>query len=870
MKKLFSIILFSALALVAGAQNAIRVEAPNLVSADEQFNLTFLIDGEHSASEFEWSGSDDFKVVWGPQKGSSTSISIVDGKRTKSVTSSYTYVLMPRAAGSFVIPSASAKVQGKTITSPATRIEVVQGGTSQGSSRGNSQQSAQGSGSSRSAASSGTIPDSDIYMRLIVNKNRVVVGEGVTATLKLYQRVNIAGFEDAKFPSFNGFWAQETQAPSNIEFHRENVGGEIYNTAVIRSWNLIPQKPGDITIDPAELVCLVNVRSSSSTGSIFDEFFQDNYRRVRKRVTTQPVIVHVSSLPAGAPASFGGGVGKFDMNASLSRDSLKAHDAASLIVNVSGRGNLSLLEAPKISFPPDFEVYDVKSSDNGNVRTFEYPFIPRSHGDFEIGPVEYSYYDIDRGGYVTLSSEPLAIKVERSAEELAQGTATGGQLVQSSRKDVRNLGSDIRYISTRTPQLRNSGSFFVFSPLYFVIVLLLLAAAALAWFFIRRADRRHADVAGSRNRAATKMARKRLALAGEYLDKNLYTAFYEELHKALLGFVSDKLNMDASDMSKENIAARLVEEGSGEALAAEFTGLLDACEYARYAPESGSEAMSAHYAKAVEVVSSIDSSMKKTVRHGAAGAAIAVLLCLLPMQGRANDAYLDSLWNAGVAAYSLADWDGAADAWGMIASTGMVSPELYNNLGNVAFRRGELGEAVLNYSRALKLDPSCQDARHNLDFVQERLQDRIDPVPEFFLKTFFRRLSYLLSSDAWAVVSLVLLAGLLGMLLIFLLGKSPSARKTGFFAGLAVLLCLIVSVLCASRQRRDYLYDTEAVVMRAVVSVKSSPGSTEAKDLFILHEGTVVKVLDSVGDWNNVRLADGREGWLQTDAVTII
>ena len=841
---------------------SIRVEAPNLVAADEQFNVTFSVEGDHAASEFEWTPGDGFKLIWGPQKSTSTSISIVNGKRSKSVTNSYTYVLMPARAGSFSLPGATATIQGKKVSSRGFSIEVVAGGTS-GSGTASSGSSRQ---QNRGSASEGSISSEDIYMCLLVSKTRAVVGEGITATLKLYQRVSIAGFEDARFPSFNGFWTQEIQAPSNIEFKRENVGGEIFNTAVIRSWNLIPQKAGNFEIDPAELVCLVNVRaSSSSSGSIFDSFFQDSYRQVRKRVTTQPVTLHVSPLPAGAPASFGGGVGKFDMRAELTRDSLKTHDAASLKVTVSGTGNLALLSAPKINFPPDFEVYDTKSSDSGRSRVFEYPFIPRSHGDFEIGPVEYSYYDIAAGRYVTLSSGPLHLSVARGAE-LESSVPAGGQLVQN-RRDVKDLGSDIRFISTKLPSLTGAGSFFVFSPLFWGLSALFMLAAAAIWFFLRMQAARKADVAGSRNRAATKMARKRLSLAGDFLQKNLYTAFYEELHKALLGYISDKLNLDAGDLNKDNIVARLDAEGVPDGLAAEFTGLLDACEYARYAPDSGHEAMNSHYDSAVAVISAIDSSMKK--RKTAGGAALALLLILVPSVSQAADAYPDSLWNAGVAAYSDGRWEDASQAWSAIEDLGLAAPELYCNMGDAYFRQSRLAEAILYYSRALKADPSYADARYNLEFAKSLTQDKIDSVPEFFLRTWMRQLCWMLPSDSWAWLSLLFFAVMLAMLLLFLL-SGGAARKCGFFAGLAAALLMILTLVFASWQRRDYYRADDAVVMRPVVSVKSSPSDADTKNLFILHEGTGVELLDSVGEWCNVRLSDGREGWLKREEIDTI
>ncbi len=865
MKKLIIAIMLAVLAGAGLNAQTVRVDAPNLVAADEQFNVSFSIEGEHSVSEFSWEPGDGFKLIWGPQKGTSTSVSIVNGKRSKTVTNSYTYVLMPARTGTFTLPSAVATVQGKKISSRSFTIEVVSGNAS----RSGSAQSSSGSGgSARSSQAAGTVSSDDIYMRLIVNKNRAVVGEGISATLKLYQRVNIAGFEDARFPSFNGFWSQELAAPSNIEFKRENVGGEIFNTAVLRSWNLIPQKAGDVTIEPAELVCLVNVRAASpSSGSIFDSFFQDSYRQVRKRVATQPVTLHISALPAGAPASFGGGVGKFEMKAELTKDSLKTHDAASLKVTISGTGNLALLNAPKVSFPPDFEAYDIKSSDSGRSRVFEYPFIPRSYGDFDLGPVEYSYYDIAAGRYVTLTSGPLHLSVARGAE-LDSAVPAGGQLVQN-RRDVKDLGSDIRFISTRMPSLSSTGSFFIFSPLFWGLAGALLLAAAAVWFLLRRRAALRADVAGSRNRAATKMARKRLTLAGDFLQKNLYTAFYEELHKALLGFVSDKLNMDAGDMSRENISARLVESGVSEGLTADFSALLDACEYARYAPDSGHEAMNTHYESAVSVISAIDASMKKNNKK-AAGALLALCLMLMPFGAQAADNYLDSLWTTGVAAYSDGRWEDADRAWTAIEGVGMSSPELYCNIGDVRFRQSRLGDAILYYSRALKMDPSFSDARHNLEFAKSLTQDKIDTVPEFFLRSWMRKLCWTLPSDTWAWLSLVLLAGVLALVLLFLLARGSAARKWGFFGGVVVLILLIFTLLFASWQKRDYLRADDAVVMRPVVSVKSAPSQMDTKDLFILHEGTCVQVLDSVGEWCDVRLSDGREGWLKSSEIEII
>ncbi|MCR4823992.1 MAG: BatD family protein [Bacteroidales bacterium] len=871
MKRLLAFFTAALCTLPLFAQASIKVQAPNLVGLNEQFNVTFIINGERNVSDFKWDAGNDFQVVWGPQRGSSTSVSIVNGKTTRNAQTTYTYVLLPKNTGRFQLNAAEATVGKERLTSSRPTIEVVTDGAASQGAQGSQGQSQSSQGGSQGSAQTGTVSADDMFLRLSFSKRNVMVGETITATLKLYQRVNIAGFEDAKFPTFNGFWSQEVQAPTNIQFHRESVGDKIYNAAVLRSWNLVAQKAGDIVIDGAELVCLVNIRTQQpSTGSIFDSFFQDDFQTIRKRVSTQPVTLHVSALPGGAPASFGGGVGSFKMSAALTRDSLKTHDAASLRVTVTGTGNVSLLEAPKLSFPPDFEVYDVKTSDVAGGKVFEYPFIPRSYGDFTIGPVEYSYFDIATRKYVTLRSQPLDIRVGKGADT---GAADAGQVVQGvNRKDVRDVGSDIRFISTKPGTFAAVGHFFVGSPTFWILSALLLALAAVLYFALRGLAARRADVAGSKNRGATKMARKRLAQAGTFLQGNLYTAFYEELHRALLGFVSDKLNMDAADMSKENISAKLVGNGAGEALTADFIALLDACEFARYAPDSGHEAMNTHYEKAVSVISAIDENMRRTRKPAGGAAALLALLLLLPAHfaSAQQNAYPDSLWTAGVTAYTDGDWAGAADAWSAIRALGIESPELYYNLGNACFKQDDLAHAILNYERALKLDPSYSDARFNLEFAQGFVQDKIEAVPEFFLEQWGRKVCWLLPSDTWAVLFILFFAAALGCVLLFLLGGRTGTRKAGFICG---IVALVLSLLCldfALWQRRDYRKADGAVITRPVTTVQSSPGRDASKDLFVLHEGTKVKLLDEVGSWRNIELADGRQGWLPSEDMEVI
>ncbi len=885
MKRLFISILFIAVnALAAFAETDVRVQVPDVVAADEQFTVTFIIEGSEKPKDFTWDQGSDFQLVWGPQQSSSTSMQIINGKTTKSSQVTYSYVLLPKAKGTFILPAATAKLKGgKEISSKTVTVEVVGGGSSSSSSS-----------SSRSQArparpsSPGGIADDDLFLNLSFSRTRAVVGEPIEATLKLYQRVNIAGFEDARFPSFEGFWSQETEAPTNIEFRRENYNDQIYNTAVLRKYILIPQQTGVITIDPAELVCLVQVRVASSGGvSIFDGFF-DDYRTIRKRVSSSSYKINVSPLPAGAPASFGGGVGKFSISAKLNKDSLMTHEAASLLVTVSGRGNVSLLETPKVNFPPDMEVYDTKVIDrtdksSGGMtgsKTYEFPFIPRSHGDFEMAPIAYSYYDVNAGKYVTLTTPAIRFHVEKGRETTASA-GSGGMIQTVSRSGVKSLNEDIRFISTKIPVFSAKGDFFIFSLGWWLTLLLSAVLAAALWLGLRKLAARRRDVAGSRKRKANKMAVKRLKSAGEYLKQNLYTAFYAELHKALLGYISDKLNIPMSELSKERIAELMESRNVDSALAEEFVTLLDACEFARYSPDTSHEAMENHYNAAVAVISAIDSSLGRS-RHpepkshpelgsGSKATLLALFLLLIPaMNAAAEDAYIDSLWNQATVAYSEGHWEVAAAGYEMISNAGLESAALYNNIGNAYFKQSDLPHAILYYERALKLDPAYSDARYNLGIANNLIQDRIDPVPEFILKSWARECCYLLNGNIWAVLTLVLFILVLAMLLLFLLAARPAGKRTGFFCAIVFLLFALTTFSFSLWQKADYQRADGAIVMRPVSAVKSSPSSESSTDLFILHEGTKVTILDEVGEWRNILLADGRQGWIRSSDTELI
>ena len=867
MRKLFLTAFLVLSALVMTAQTSIQVQTHKVVAEDERFNVTFVIDGNVKVSEFSWEPGSDFQLLWGPQRGHSSSIQIINGKTTKSVQTTFSYVLRPLKAGRFSLPSARANVDGKELVSSSESIEVV---SQQAQSRQQNPSSSSQSQTQQPKATQQRTGE-DIILTLNLSRTNVVVGEPINATIMLYTRADIAGFESAQFPDFNGFWSQEQDSPTNIEFSRATYNGQIYNAALLKKYMLIPQQTGALTISPAEIVCLVNVRTAPSGNSIFDGFF-DSVTTVRQKVVSKAVKVNVSALPKGAPESFGGGVGEFTISAKMSKDSLKTHEAASLIVTVSGKGNISLIQAPDVKLPPDMEAYDTKTSDRvdksgySGSKRYEYPFIPRSWGDFVIPPVKYSYYDVKAGKYVTLQTDSIAFNVAKGADVPGAGTVISAP----SQKDVKSLGTDIRYINVKNSQLTAKGVFFVGSALFWVLTVLIVLLAVVCWAAFRKIAARRADVAGAKNRKATKMAMKRLRLAGTFLRQNLYTAFYEELHKALLGFMSDKLNVPVAELSKERIAEILSEGGVPESLIDSFVGLIDACEFARYSPSAGNEAMTAHYEAALDVISSVDSNMKtsKTVSKGKT--LMLTLLLMIPIASSAAENYPDSLWNAANEAYAQERWEDAVNDYTAIAEASMESAPLWCNLGSAWYKSGNLGKAILCYERALKLDPSYEDARYNLELLNAMKLDRLESVPELILVTWMKNLGRTLDSDSWAVCFLVFLVLALAMVLLFILGSSATSRRAGFFTGVVCLLLAVASLSFSLWQKNEYMKADKAIIMKPVSSVKSSPSGDSAKDLFVLHEGTKVQVLDNVGGWSNIELSDGRQGWLPSSDIEII
>jgi len=603
-KKLILSLLLLIPAAFAGADNVhFTMSAPKVVSQGEQFRLSFNLNQE--GSDLQLPKLSNFDVLMGPSTSQSTSVQIINGKTTQSVSFSYIFILRAKKTGTFTVRPGSIKVDGKVYTSNDLSIQVVKGQASQSNSSGTQQQQ-------QSSAPAGNISKDDLFVRIALDKHNVYKGEQIMATVKIYVAPNvpISSFDDVTLPSYAGFWTQEVDVPNQISFTREVYHNKIYQVGVLKKTILFPQQTGKIKIDPFQITCLVRQRVRQSR-SFFDDFF-DNYRTVRAKVTSAPVTVNVKDLPT-QPASFTGGVGNLKFSASLNKDQIKSNEAATIKIDITGSGNLKLIDAPKIDFPKDFEVYDPKTSENlkatnsglSGSRTFEYLFIPRYAGDFTIPPIKFASFDPATGKYKYEQSKEFKIHVEKGNED--QNTTVTSAY---SKEDVRFIGKDIRYIKQGQYKLHSKESSFYGSLSFYLIYIGSLLLFLIFAIVYRKKLKENANVQLLRHKKANKMARRRLKDAANFLKQNKDEEFYDSVLKAFWGYLSDKLSIPVADLNRENASGALNNRKVQTETIDEFIKIVDTCEYARYAPSAVEGTKDELYQRAVALMGKLDKQIR--------------------------------------------------------------------------------------------------------------------------------------------------------------------------------------------------------------------------------------------------------------------
>lgn len=584
------------------------VKAPMMVAKGEAVRVEFTLNAKPDDNSFVAPSFEGFDVIAGPAVSQGSSIQIVNGQMTRSSSYTITYVLLPQQEGTFTIGAATARVDKTEYHTKSLPIEVVDEGQAGQSGSGGESSSASASASSDVQQRVGK---DDILLRMELSRTTAFKGEPIRAALKLYYRVNLVGDNGSKLPSFNGFWAQEIERQQPPQ--RERYNGRVYETQVIREYLLYPQQSGVITIEPAELNVIAQVVVQSSNP---DPFFGGGHEvyDVRRSLRTAPVEVTVRDLPAGAPESFSGAVGKFTLSSNLPSMELSANSAATYTIKISGTGNLSFVQAPKLNLPSSFEQYNVKTTESMNTtaagttgyRQFEYPFIARAEGEYEIPPVEFTYFNPDTKQYVTLATQRMTLTVTPD-----QGGSGSQQVVSGlSKEDVKLLGQDIRFIKLGHGNLHLQRPPFMGSLLYFVLLTVIVALFAGVYIALRKRIRDHQNVVLMRGKRANKVAVQRFRLAAQYMRAENRHAFYEEMLRALWGYMSDKFNIPVANLTKENVREELHKRGISQELSQCFSDLISRCDEAQYSPVAGAR-MSDIYNEGVDFISKLEAVIKR-------------------------------------------------------------------------------------------------------------------------------------------------------------------------------------------------------------------------------------------------------------------
>jgi len=600
MRNLILYITLTLLTLNLYAQDiSVVAEYPSVVEAGQQFRISWRVNtgnGDFIAPSFT-----GFYKLMGPQQSYSSSTQLIQGKLTQETTLTYTYYLQALEAGKFVIPPAGFRIKNKTVYSDSARIEVV-------SSAAAATAPASESGPGKSEQSNRGANGRDIFVDVMVNKKEVFAGEHIIATVKLFTRIDIAGINEIKYPSFINFLKTDIETPPLTSLKQENINGTLYGTGILQQFILYPQVTGELTIDPVELTVLIRQQSGNSD-PFFGDFFA-TYTNVPRAVISNTTRIKVNPLPGSKPDNFSGITGNISIKSSIDKDSVGVNDAITYKIIISGSGNLRVAAAPVPEIPSDIEVYDPKITDNlknsqsgtSGQRVFEFLLIPRHHGDFRIPPVRYSFFNLATGKYESIATQEFNIHVVKGSGQ-EQGIAVFGG---TRKEDVKYLGKDIRFIKSNPGRLKalsqplvTKGSFysaFGFSILIFFVILL-----------IRKEHiKRNADTIAVRNRKAARIAAKRLKIASECLRKGEPDKMYDEILKALWGYLSDKLSMPLSELTRSGAIEELKLRGADDGLTSNLESVLDSCEYARYAPSSSNEGASKIYESAAGFIKQVE------------------------------------------------------------------------------------------------------------------------------------------------------------------------------------------------------------------------------------------------------------------------
>lgn len=837
----------------------ISVSAPSHVAAGENFRVAYTINTS-DVEEFRMGGvQDGLEVIAGPYTSSQSSYQMINGHTSSSSSVTITYTLYAAKNGSFTIGASHALVGGKRVSSRPVKIQVS--GHAQRTNGAPNMHGQDSYDQPRMRSAGSAISGSDLFIKVSASKKRVHEQEPILLTYKVYTQVDLTQLE-GKMPDLKGFHTQEVPLPQQKTFHTETVNGRPYKCVTWSQYVMYPQMTGRLEIPSITFKGIV-VQQNRNVDPM-EAFFNggSGYVEVKKDIKAPGITLQVDPLPQ-RPANFSGGVGKFNISASLDKKEVKAGEPITLRVVVGGIGNLKLLKQPVVNFPKDFDKYDAKVTDktrltaNGVEGNMVYDFlaVPRNQGSYTIPSVELTYYDTGKNAYKTIKTQPFKVEVEK------------GDGTSAESEDFASQDKDIHTIKLGKAEQHKADEMFFGSFGYWISLLMPLIAFVVLLIVFRRRAIENADIVKKRSNRAGKIATKRLRLANKLMLQGKQGEFYDEVMRALWGYMSYKLNMPAEKLNRDNIRETLGRHFVDDATIEKFTTALDECEFERYAPGDAAGNMNRTFESAMTAIMDIENAInearKNQKKHPAGYSFVWLLLAMICFGGTSAKAVTK---NNADTEYQKGNYQQAIRDYEEILKNG-ESAEIYFNLGNAYYRTDNITKAVLNYERARLLSPGDDDINFNLQFARSKTIDKITPESEMFFVTWYKSLVNFTSVDNWAKTGILCIVMALLLVLLYLFGPQLMLRKIGFFGGLAFFVIFLLSNLFAFQQKQALDNRTGAIIMTPSVNIKKTPAKNSA-DQFVLHEGTRVDIIDKgMTDWRCIRVGDGREGWIETKAI---
>ncbi len=843
--KRYRLVILSLFTVIIAYAQKVTVGAPNHVMVGEQFQIEYTVNTQDVDGFQMGKLPDGIEIVFGPSKSSQSSFQMINGHTSSSSSYTYTFVAVIKKKGTFTLPAAKVIAGGKTISSNA--VKITASGNSQASSSGNNQYNdeEQDANDRRVSPSSSDA----LFIRVTANKKKVREQEPVMLTYKVYTLLDLTQL-DGKMPELKGFHTQEIKLPQQKTYHRETVNGKSYNCVTWSQYLMYPQMTGNLEIPSIVFHGIIMHESRDPFAFITGGGYQEERRDIKAPGLT----IQVEPLPT-KPADFSGGVGHFNISGQINKDAIKAGDPLNLRVVVSGSGNMKLMKQPEVKFPEGWDQYDAKVIDKthltengieGNI-VYDILAVPRKEGTFNIPPAKLVYFDTGANSYKTIYTKSFTVDVKK------------GDGSNSSISDFAvSQDEDIHNIKEGKADFQGVNDFFFGSANYWMLLLLLFSVFIGLLYMFRKTAIEHADMVKMKGKNANKAASRRLKKANEFMQQGKADEFYDEVLRALWGYVGDKLNMPIEQLSRDNISERLSTLNVNETLIGDFINALDECEYERYAPGDARGNMNKTFNTAISVITSIEEAIKNIGKENASSNKVRLLILALLMIPICSFGITKE--NADTE-YKKGNYQQAVKDYLELLQKGN-SPEIYYNLGNAYYRLDNITYAIIAYERALLLAPGDRDIRFNLDMARSKTIDKITPESEMFFVTWYKSLINVMSVDGWAYTAIFCLVLVIILVLVYLFCEKTWQRKIGFYCGALFLLFFILSNVLAYQQKRQLTERKWAIIITPSSSVRTTPAKTANED-FVLHEGTKVEIKDkSIKNWYSIQIADGRHGWV--------